>query len=82
MLKQKATFVPQRGERSPALGPVRRETVQSNSWCIACAYVCCRVLLYAAVTLTHHANAVIFLFSNTCAVLILLPFLTQTRAAS
>lgn len=64
MLKQKATFVPQRGERSPALSPVRRETVQSNSWCIACPYVCCRVLLYAAVTLTHHANAVIFLFQT------------------
>lgn len=61
MLKQKATFVPQRGDRSPALSPVRRETVQSNSWCIACPYVCsdCRVLLYAAVTLTL---AVIFLF--------------------
>lgn len=64
MLKQKATFVPQRGERSPALSPVRRETVLSNSWCIARPYVRsdCRVLLYAAVTLTHHANAVIFLF--------------------
>lgn len=83
MLKQKAAFVPQRGERSPALSPVRRETVQSNSWCIACPYVCsdCRVLLYAAVTLTHHANAVIFLFfKHVCCVDFTSLFDTDSRS--